>query len=415
MSNEEETIKLKIPESFTFGDLGAYDFDEILSFFDWSLKDKTIEFDSSKSVAKKESFLVLYLLYEEYLFSNKCRIWVRDKSDEVFERFPINRISNAEKFNEQISSNPKLLETNIFPILIVNSEDCDKAIKFAKKYTENFGIEYEKTLRYVLNEILSNTLDHGRNGRNIFSMLQLFWDEQNQEFSFIVADVGVGIKTHLRQTYPQLANDVEAILHAIKPKVSGTFGKTTSNYGKINNAGVGLFFSSNFAQRLNADMFIISGNGFVHISPTEIIQKELIHKWKGTFVYVKIKLGLLENVSFEEMRIEIEEAIPKNEFSLEVENYYLNLKNYFGVAIENKDLAKKIRDEKLLPALDENKTMTIDFEDIVFATDSVLNAMLATPIHQLGLKAYKKIKVINVASDIRVMLDFIFDDNTSNA
>jgi STAS-like domain of unknown function (DUF4325) len=415
MSNDEETIKLKIPESFTFGGFGANDFDKLLSFFDWSLKDKIIEFDSSKSVAKKESFLALYLLYEEYLFSNKCRIWVKDKSDNVFPRTPITRISNAENFNEQISSNPQLLETTIFPIVIVNSEDCEKAIEFAKKYTEHFGVEYEKTLRYVINEILSNTLDHGRNGHDIFSLLQLFWNEQDQELSFIVADVGVGIKTHLRQTYPHLSNDVEAILHAIKPKVSGTFGKTTSNYGKINNAGVGLFFSSNFAQKLNADMFIVSGNGFVHISPTEIIQKELVNKWKGTFVYVKIKLGLLENVSFEEMRIEIEESIPKNESLPDVENYYFNLNNYFGVAVENKDLAKKIRDEKLLPALDENKTLTIDFEDIVFATDSVLNAMLATPIHQLGLSAYKKIKVINVASDIRVMLDFIFDDNTSDA
>jgi hypothetical protein len=57
----------------------------------------------------------------------------------------------------------------------------------------------------------------------------------------------------------------------------------------------------------------------------------------------------------------------------------------------------------------------MDFKDVVFASHTVLNAMLATPIHQLGLTAYKKIKIINAASDIRSMLDFIFDDNTSNA
>jgi Histidine kinase-, DNA gyrase B-, and HSP90-like ATPase len=415
MSNKEETIKLKIPKSFTFGDFTGDDFDGVLGFFDWSLKDKKIEFDNSESIAKKESFVVLYYLYEEYLFSNNCRIWVRDKSDKVFERLPVARISNAKNFNEQISSNPKLLETNIFPILVVNSEDRQQYIELGEKYIESFGIEYVKTLRYVLNEILSNTFDHGRNGHSVFSMLQFCWNELDQEISFIVADTGVGIKKHLRQTYPHLSNDVDAILHAIKPKVSGTFGKMTSNYGKINNAGVGLYFSSNLAQRLNADMFIVSGNGFVHISPTEIIQKELRNKWKGTFVYVKIKLGLLETLSFEGMRLEIEEKIPKNDPSSEVENYYINLKNYFGIGIENKDLAKKIRDEKLLPALDKNRTLTIDFEDVVFATDSVLNAMLATPINRLGLPAYKRIKVINAASDIRVMLDFIFDDNTSNA
>ena len=92
----------------------------------------------------------------------------------------------------------------------------------------------------------------------------------------------------------------------------------------------------------------------------------------------------------------------------------VSIQKYFGKYAENKDLAKKLRDEKLLPALAENKKLIIDFADVIFATDGVLTAMLATPIQRLGLPAYKKIKVINVASDIRVMLDFIFDDNTSN-
>ncbi len=415
MNEEKETIKLKIPELFTFGEFTGDDFDKLLSFFDWSLKDKTIEFDSSNSIFRKDTLLVLYLLYNEFLFSNNCKTSVKKKSGEIDESFWVPRISNIDAFNDQISFNPKLLETNIFPIQITNSEDCKKAYEFAKKYPENFGIEYEKSFRYILNEILYNTLEHGRTNHNNSSLLQIFWNRESNEFSFLVADVGIGIKQHLRQTYPNLATDSDAILHAIKPQISGTFGGEVSTYKKINNAGVGLFFSSNFVQRLKADMFIVSGNGFVHISPTEIIAKELDNQWKGTFVYVKMKLGLIENVSFEEMRLEIQEAIPKTELTSKIEDYYINLKNYFGIAIENKDLAKKIRDEKLLPALDENKTLLIDFEDIVFATDSALNAMLATPINWLGLKAYKKIKVINAASDIRVMLDFIFDDNTSNA
>jgi hypothetical protein len=97
------------------------------------------------------------------------------------------------------------------------------------------------------------------------------------------------------------------------------------------------------------------------------------------------------------------------------EEVIIIVSNYFGQYIENKDLAKQIRDEKLLPVLAENGTLIIDFKSIIFASHTVLNAMLATPINQLGLKAYKKIKIINAASDIRVMLDFIFDDNTSNA
>ncbi len=97
------------------------------------------------------------------------------------------------------------------------------------------------------------------------------------------------------------------------------------------------------------------------------------------------------------------------------ERITISIQTYFGKYAEDKDKAKKIRDEKLLPALAENKSLIMDFEDIISAPHSLLNAMLATPIERLGLAAYKKIKIINAAPDIRETLDFIFDDNTSNA
>jgi hypothetical protein len=127
-----------------------------------------------------------------------------------------------------------------------------------------------------------------------------------------------------------------------------------------------------------------------------------------------MKREFIENSNFQKMMSEITEAIPKTDKSQQSDVLYISVRNYFGTYAEDKDLAKKIRDEKLLPALAENKTLTIDFENIISAPHSLLNAMLATPIRQLGLAAYKKIKVINVSPDIRVTLDFIFDDNTSN-
>ncbi|MGI9054258.1 MAG: STAS-like domain-containing protein [Pyrinomonadaceae bacterium] len=299
--------------------------------------------------------------------------------------------------------------------MITNSEDRAKALKFVEKFTNFLDVEYEKTIRYIINEILYNTLEHGTNGHKIPSLLQFLYDEKSKELSFMVADVGIGIKKHLRQTYLDLATDVEAILHAIKPQISGTFGQSQMGYDIKNNAGVGLYFSSNIVQRLNADMFIVSGNGFVHISPEEIISWELKHQWKGTFVYVKMKLGLIKDLNLQKMISEITKSIPKVDKTEEIDNLYISIRNYFGRYAENKDLAKKIRDEKLLPALAENKTLTIDFDEIVSAPHSLLNAMLATPIERLGLSAYKKIKIINAAPEIRETLDFIFDDNTSNA
>jgi STAS-like domain of unknown function (DUF4325) len=410
MIQEKKTIVTKIIESFSFGNYDSDEFDSFLFNFDWLLKNKTVEFKFGKNGTSSDIHLCLLELYWRFLKSEKCEILVfnNDKSFSNIKDVSID-------WDKLINSDNDLLEVLIIPLCIRNSDDREKALEIGKKYTKTLNLEYEKTLRYFLNELLYNTIEHGRNSPEIPSLLQFFWNEESSELSFIVADVGVGIKQHLRQTYPNLSTDSEAILHSIKPQISGTFGRPNTGYETKNNAGVGLFFSSNIAQRLNADMYIVSGNGFVHISPTEITSKELVSEWKGTFVYVKMKLDLIEDLNFQKMLAEITKSIPKLVEVTEDNNLYISVRNYFGKYAEDKDLAKKIRDEKLLIALSENKSLTIDFEDIISAPHSLLNAMLATPIERLGLSAYKKIKIINAAPEIRETLDFIFDDNTSNA
>ncbi len=404
MSDEKETVTIQIPESFTFGDFEAEGFDRILSFFDWSLKEKKVTVDFRNRVEIDFCTLALGVLFQDFLIKNECKIIILSRNQNPVTWSGITKSTDWEGLN------------NFFPltnptVIIRNSEDCKKALEFCEKFIGNIDVEYDITFRYIISELIYNTLEHGRNGHNIPSLFQLFWNNDLNELSFIVADVGVGIKKHLRQTYPTLATDSEAILHSIKPQISGTFGRPNTGYETKNNAGVGLYFSSNYVQKLKADMFIISGNGFVHISPKGIISKELQNIWKGTFVYVRVKIGLVNNFNFQKMKSEIEGAIQKPD---KPKDYYIQVKNYFGNSAEDKDLAKKIRDKYILPALSENKSLIIDFEDIVFAPHSLLNAMLATPIKNLGLSAYLKIRIINAAPEIRETLDFIFRQTLEN-
>jgi len=422
MGNEKETVVIEIPESFTFYKYDSDEFDKFLSFFDWSLKDKKLDSEIHLILKMSENFfskntaliISLLILYIECLFKTGIKIEFSFDGKDSINWEGLDEEPTAKNWKDFLKTRIDLNNYKV-PLIIRSSEDRKKALEFGKTYTENLNLEYEKTLRYLLNELLYNTLEHGKNEHDTPSLLQFSWNKELNEISFITADVGIGIRKHLRQTYPNLATDVEAIIHSIKPQVSGTFGMSHTGYETINNAGVGLFFSSNIAQKLDADMFIVSGNGFVHISPNEIISKELEHQWKGTFVYVKIKLGLIEDLNLQKMISEITKSIPKTDKDTENNNFYFSVRNYFGRYAEDKDLAKKIRDEKILPALAENKTVTLDFEEIISAPHSLLNAMLATPIERLGLAAYKKIKIINAAPEIRETLDFIFDDNTSNA
>ena len=289
------------------------------------------------------------------------------------------------------------------------------ALAIVEKYTKGFDIEYEKTLRYIISELIYNTIEHGKNNQ-IPSLLQFSWYEKKKELSFLVADLGIGIKEHLNQAYPGLESDVEAINLALEPQVSGTAGNNGQPYQVINNAGVGLYISSNIAKRLRADMYIVSGSGLVHVSPTEETSRTLKSSWRGTFVYVTLKINLTVKFNQENMVSELSKAaaaeMSQADSKDQNQSFYINIKNYFGRFAEDKYLAIKLRDQKLLPAIDKGMTLKIDFEDIELAPHSLLNALLATPVRRLGSSAFIKIKIVNAPQEIRDIIEFIFAENS---
>lgn len=420
MSMKSKSFKIILPNSLKFAYNSVYDFDRFLKLFDWSLKNLTVEIDfrdCQKADYQSLSLVVLYIwllkkngcqinfLYDEKTGQNATTMWHKMGAQELF------TVLNSDK--EEFKGN--LFE----PLISIrDSDDFRKALNIAENYTKDFDIEYEKTLRYVISELLYNTLEHGKNMMTIPSLLSFKWYRDKEELSFVIADLGIGVRNHLRQSYPELETDVEAIKLALKPQISGTFGNGNNPYGVKNNAGVGLFISSNIIKRLHADMYIISGNGVVHVSPTEVTHKTLENSWNGTFVYVTLKFGKVKNLSLQKMMSEFREAalaeISKADNSQQKQSFYLSIRNYFGRYAEDKSLAIKIRDNKLLPAITEGKTVTVDFEDVISAPHSLLNALLATPIQRIGMKAYKKIKIINASPEIRETVDFILDENTSS-
>lgn len=420
MSVKSKIFRITLPNSLKFTYNGIYDFDRFLKLFDWSVQNSTVEIDFRYCRRANYQALSLVVEYIWFLKKNQCQIrfiygektnqsatemWYRIGAQELFSVLN----SNDEKFKGN-------LHEPLIPIR--NSDDFRQALEIAENYTKDFDIEYEKTLRYVISELLYNTLEHGKNLTAIPSLLSFKWYRDKGELSFVIADLGIGVRNHLRQSYSELETDVEAIKLSLKPQVSGTFGNGNNPYGVKNNAGVGLFISSNIIRRLHADMYIVSGNGVVHISPTEVTHKTLGNFWNGTFVYVTLKFGEVKNLNLQKMMSEFRETalaeISKADVNQQKQTFYLSIRNYFGRYAEDKSLAIKIRGEKLLPAISEGKTITIDFEDIISAPHSLLNALLATPIQRLGMSAYKKLKIINASPEIRETIDFILDENTSS-
>jgi hypothetical protein len=322
-----------------------------------------------------------------------------------------------------ISGNQNFIGNDFKPTIAVRTEDDFKqVIATSEAFTASFNIEYENTLRYILSELLYNTMEHGfafykfrGYDKQIPSLAQFTYYQTRHELQFIIADLGMGIKKHIEQAYPGQESDEAAIKLAIKPQVSGTFANTDP-YKAKNNAGVGLFISSNIIRRLNASMHIISGNGLLHISPRDVTGKTLENRWPGTFVLVTINLGADPTLQLHKLMQEFRaEAFSEQRKAEQKEmdgQVYISITNEFGSFAEYKPAAIKCRDNKIFPAINASKELVIDFENVTNAPHSFLSALLASPIKSMGMQAYKKIKILNASPEIRETIDFILDENT---
>lgn len=397
-----------------------YDFDFYLSFFNWNLKNSNITIDFRKCKYTNYQALTLYIPYVMFLKSRNNNIEILfnesinpDQSSNDIRKMWKNIGGNSwQEVMENPRSNFRFNESK--PILAIRGyEDIKKAIERVDSATSNMNIEYEKSLRYILSELLYNAIEHSNSDKSVPPIFQFNHYSAKNEISFVVSDCGVGIKKHLSKVYPGLSNDVEAILKALKPQVSGTF-YDSNPYKMQNNAGVGLFISSNIIRKLYADMYIISGNGLVHISPTEITTKTLSNFWQGTFIFVTIRLAKGTIFSLEQVMSSLRDEAKRENIKNETQhtNHYLNIVNYFGKFAEDKGEAISYRDKYLVEAVDQNQDIVIDFEGVINAPHSFLNALLSVPIQKLGLQAYKRIKIKNAEKNIRETIDFILDDYT---
>ena len=89
----------------------------------------------------------------------------------------------------------------------------------------------------------------------------------------------------------------------------------------------------------------------------------------------------------------------------------MSIENYFGKWAEDKDAAISFRDRDLIPAIQEGKRIELDFRGVETVPHSFLNALLATPVQRLGIKAYQWIRIYNATGSIHEIIRTIFEAN----
>ena len=179
----------------------VYDFDKALSIYDWKIKSSEVVIDMSQCLTANYQALALVVLYLWHLRANDCHITIRFREDKKGAT-QMWQWMGATGWSQVLSSEQQNFRgTEMKPLIALrNKTDFEVALAKLDAYTTGFNVEYEKveyekTLRYVLSELMYNTLEHGKKfarvshlERRIPSIIEFTWYKLRNELQFIVAD-----------------------------------------------------------------------------------------------------------------------------------------------------------------------------------------------------------------------------------
>ncbi len=86
----------------------------------------------------------------------------------------------------------------------------------------------------------------------------------------------------------------------------------------------------------------------------------------------------------------------------------IKMRKITGDFAENKDIAKKLRIEKIMPALSKGDEVIIDFDGISGATQSFIHALISDPIRELRNVTFDHLVYKNANDDIREIISIVY-------
>lgn len=87
----------------------------------------------------------------------------------------------------------------------------------------------------------------------------------------------------------------------------------------------------------------------------------------------------------------------------------VKLFKHVGPFAENKDVAREIRIKRLIPAIEKNKNIIIDFEKIEGATQSFIHALISDLMRKYGIAVLDKIKFKSCNDTVRGIILIVTD------
>lgn len=80
-----------------------------------------------------------------------------------------------------------------------------------------------------------------------------------------------------------------------------------------------------------------------------------------------------------------------------------------GGFAEDKDRARRLRLERVLPALEANETVKLDFSAVSYATQSFIHALVGEALKRFGEPVLDRLEFKNCSSQLRTVIELVVD------
>jgi len=83
--------------------------------------------------------------------------------------------------------------------------------------------------------------------------------------------------------------------------------------------------------------------------------------------------------------------------------------DHAGAFAENKDVAKALRWQEIIPALEQNEEVTLDFQRVNGATQSFIHALISEVLRKYGAEVLDRIFFKSCNPTIRQIINIVVD------
>lgn len=262
-------------------------------------------------------------------------------------------------------------------------------------------------LEWSSNEVMDNVLNHSDSKCGGFVQASTLHDR----IAWAVADTGRGILNSLREGFPQLQYDTEAIAEAVKAGVTRNkeVGQGNGLAGSLNVSLLSGGSFSVFSGQGGYNMFVDPSDG---LSRNDKVVHAASEKYPGTFVGSQIlktaKFRLADALGFGETKFDVfsNDLIESRYESDDSRAFILKLSDE-TVGFGSRSAGRALRTKSLnLLQLDASKRLVLDWSNVPVISSSYADEFVAKMVVELGFAVFSnRCTLVGMEPLVRQIID----------